>query len=237
MNSLVRGSATGAAAVVVDENNFMPNGLSATSMTEGEAWKERHFYPDELDEWFGLRTVNSVYVPDSLRPYIEAHDVKTDSQYTNDPDLYENYARVYGPALDHGNVDDRRLYVKWTGPDRKFGVFTNSYIPPFSFVTQYTGALINTSRSTDYEWHYFSKITDKEGNEMSMGVDSQLIGNIARFVNHEDKPNTDVIYVPHNNVWQPIYIATKPIYPGMEVTVSYGANYWTSRDRIKAEKD
>ncbi|TPX66461.1 hypothetical protein SpCBS45565_g04429 [Spizellomyces sp. 'palustris'] len=207
--------------------------VEATVEAPVEAWKTRRFYPEDFETWFGLRHTHQLIIPDSLKPYLESHDLTTDEYYIGDKEVYDNYARVFGPILDTYITNDRRFYVQWTGEDKKFGVFTDAYIPPYAFITEYSGMLVNASRSTDYEWHYYSRIRDENGNTMSLGVDSQFIGNIARFVNHNDDPNCDVVYVPWNNVWRPIYVSIKPLYPGEELTVSYGQNYWASRKKAE----
>ncbi|TPX57331.1 hypothetical protein PhCBS80983_g03931 [Powellomyces hirtus] len=221
-------SGTVTAAPAMDVAPHVPAAVS-------DDWKTRKYYPKDLSKHFGIHHIDQLEIPAELQPYVDAHDVTTDKQYVDNMDLYQNYARVFGPFLDKlskGN-NDERLYVKWTGDEKKFGVFTNAYIPAYGFVVEYSGLLINSSRSTDYEWHYHSELVDNDGNAMPLGIDSQFVGNIARFVNHDDKPNTDSIYVPWKNTWRIVYVATKNIYPGEELTVSYGPNYWQSRDRLK----
>ncbi|KAJ3015453.1 hypothetical protein HKX48_004589 [Thoreauomyces humboldtii] len=199
-----------------------------------DAWKSRRYFPRDLDAHFGIVTLPRMEVPESLKPYIEAHDVTKDQQYVDNADLYANYARVFGPLLDKlpGRVlDDKRFYVKWAGDEKQYGVFADHYIPHYDHLFEYSGQLTNTSRSTSYEWHYYSSgIVDKAGSPLILGTDAQFLGNIARFVNHDDDPNCDSVYVPWRNEWRILYIATRPIFPGEEITVSYGANYWKTRE-------
>ncbi|KAI8591758.1 hypothetical protein BDZ88DRAFT_409593 [Geranomyces variabilis] len=66
---------------------------------------------------------------------------------------------------------------------------------------------------------------------MSLGIDAQVVGNIGRFVNHDESPNSDSVYVPWRNTWRVLYVSVRDIWPGEEVTVSYGANYWETRNK------
>ncbi|KAJ3188303.1 hypothetical protein HDU85_005454 [Gaertneriomyces sp. JEL0708] len=214
---------------------FLASKTCATYFTNGVSnslddwWKSHRFYPDEFRSFFGLQLTHTMLVPESLKTVVENHNIYDDDSYKVDKELYDNYARVFGPYLDTPLDNDRRLYVKWTGNEKKFGVFADQYLPDFSFVCEYAGILVNNSRSTDYQWHYYSKLKDTDGTELAVGLDSQFIGNIGRFVNHDDNPNCDVIYVPWRNRWRIVYVTVRPIYPGEELTVSYGSNYWDSR--------
>ncbi|KND02239.1 uncharacterized protein SPPG_02720 [Spizellomyces punctatus DAOM BR117] len=198
-----------------------------------DAWDTRRYYPEDFEKHFGLRLIHQLEVPDSLKKYVDAHDIRKDPTYSQNIELSEAYARVYGPFLDHVHDDDRRIYVKWAGPEKHFGVFADTYLPPNAFIAEYSGILTNSSFSTDYEWDYYSHdIVDDNGNVLKLGVDSQLVGNIARFVNHDDDPNCGIVYVPWRNRWRLVYVANKAIFPGEELSISYGPNYWESRSEV-----
>ncbi|KAI9098603.1 hypothetical protein DFS34DRAFT_693978 [Phlyctochytrium arcticum] len=196
-------------------------------------FRGRKFYPEDFEKFFGLRHVNTLVVPDSLKKYVENHDITKDTRYLDDHEMFDNYARVWGPFINQPHQKDSRFYVKWAGDEKHFGVYTDQYIPSNAYIAEYTGVLTNSSFSTDYEWDYYSHdLKDDNGNELRLGVDSQIVGNIARFVNHEDDPNTHVIYVPWKNLWRLVYVSVRPIWPGQEVTVSYGPSYWETRKQV-----
>ncbi|KAJ3170279.1 hypothetical protein HDU88_008906 [Geranomyces variabilis] len=205
---------------------------AAVSAAEDDAWKTRKFWPADLEANFGIQAVPTLVIPENLQPYVDAHDITKDYGYIKNQELYDNYARVFGPFIDTlaTRQPDERLYVQWTGPVKKFGVFSSIYIPSGTFLTEYGGLLVNHSRSTDYEWSYISDIPDGNGHTMSLGIDAQVVGNIGRFVNHDESPNTDSVYVPWRNTWRVLYISVRDIWPGEEVTVSYGAKYWETRN-------
>ncbi|KAJ3177177.1 hypothetical protein HDU87_004669 [Geranomyces variabilis] len=223
-------------------NNTKTSSTAAASATSAASavvppeWKTRKFWPADLEAHFGIHAVPTLLIPETLRPYVDSHDITTDYGYLKNQDLYDNYARVFGPFIDTlpTRAPDERLYVQWTGDVKKFGVFSTIYIPSGTFLAEYSGLLVNHSRSTDYEWSYLSDIPDKDGHTMSLGIDAQVVGNIARFINHDDDPNADSVYVPWRNAWRVLYVSVRDIWPGEEVTVSYGANYWETRNKAAA---
>ncbi|KAJ3156907.1 hypothetical protein HDU86_003442 [Geranomyces michiganensis] len=224
-------TATTDASSVQPPQAMPPAMMPTAAVSNDDSWKTRKFWPRDLEANFGIRSVKSMQIPEALQPYVDAHDIYTDESYLRNQDLYDNYARVFGPFIDTipTRQDDERLYVQWTGDVKKFGVFSSIYIPSGTFLLEYTGALVNHSRSTDYEWSYLSDIPDKSGTPMALGIDAQVVGNIGRFVNHDDTPNSDSVYVPWRNTWRVLYVSVRDIWPGEEVTVSYGSNYWETR--------
>jgi SET domain-containing protein len=48
------------------------------------------------------------------------------------------------------------------------------------------------------------------------------ISNQLGFINHNDDPSTEALEVPWKNRWHRIYVATRDIPEGEELTVSYG---------------
>lgn len=68
---------------------------------------------------------------------------------------------------------------------------------------------------------------------MDLSIDARIFGNFQRFVNHADDPNTESVAVPYKNRWHRVYVALKNIEANEEVTVSYGSNYWSSRNYKK----
>ncbi len=61
-------------------------------------------------------------------------------------------------------------------------------------------------------WHYNSdkqisipkdQLTEDQtfGDKYSLTLDAWAYGNLLRFVNHDEKPNCDVVLVDHSNRW------------------------------------
>ncbi|ORZ39641.1 hypothetical protein BCR44DRAFT_1458403 [Catenaria anguillulae PL171] len=85
----------------------------------------------------------------------------------------------------------------------------------------YAGVLTNNSFTTDYVWTYLSEtIKDPAtGAVLDLGIDAKHRGNWFRFAN--DGPahelNAEVYYVPYNNLWHVVYVASKAIQPDQEI--------------------
>ena len=54
--------------------------------------------------------------------------------------------------------------------------------------------------------------------------------NLMRFVNDYETHNCEALHIPIDNLWKVIYVTTKAINPGQELSVSYGPNYWKTRE-------
>jgi SET domain-containing protein len=81
-------------------------------------------------------------------------------------------------------------------------------------------------------WDYPSR--DFFGNRIDLGLDARLKGNYLRFVNHDgDNCNAKAEDIPFNNAWFVYYIAKRDILPGEEITVSYGSDYFATRNARK----
>ncbi|KAJ3115670.1 hypothetical protein HDU96_000218 [Phlyctochytrium bullatum] len=191
----------------------------------------RHFYHSDFESYFGLKYLPKVEVDPIIAKFVNAHDIRTDDLYTQDPLSSDRWAQNLGWFFENPIEDDRRFYVRFISKDKGYGMFSAIDIGPGVIVGVYTGVLTNNSIS-DYMWSYPSQIKDENGQVLNLGIDSRFKGNWERFVNHDDNPNTEVIYMPYNNLWHVVYITTAFIRRGEEVTVSYGSAYWETRQHI-----
>ncbi|KAI9363479.1 hypothetical protein DFJ73DRAFT_516537 [Zopfochytrium polystomum] len=187
-----------------------------------------YFTHDDFLTYFGVDLLHTQMVDPTIEKYILAHDVLTDQSYTNDRATNDRWRQQLGWVFGGGLADDKRFYIKWISAQKGYGVFSKVHVGNGHVVSHYTGVVTNGSAS-DYMWGYPSVIYDDYGVQLNLGIDSRFRGNWARFVNHDQTPNCDAIYVPYNNMWNVIYVANRPIAPGEEVTVSYGDGYWQSR--------
>ena len=114
------------------------------------------------------------------------------------------------------------------------------------YIDPVTGEKIIKSDSTDYSF---------QGKRDS--INAQFYGNFLRFANHQDIPNCFIstFFMPKNQIFNknsrhhkiksssihykklPKYIetisffASRDIYPGEEIFINYGPNYWGSREK------
>lgn len=193
--------------------------------------KRKKFFQEDFVRYFNVEPLNQPIVEPDLLPVLEKHDITQDPEYSQINvqrriDLHSYY-------LDRGSLpDDRRVYVAYASPELGFGAFANVYIPAWTIVAEYTGVITRKHVNTDYAWVYHSAPLDANGEKMSLHVDGRIKGNVARFVNHSETPNCDVVKVPYKNRWRILYISNKGIVPDEELTVSYGVNYWSVRNKV-----
>ncbi|KAJ1547360.1 hypothetical protein HK096_003260 [Nowakowskiella sp. JEL0078] len=200
--------------------------VSTTSCNSSNSFPflKKRFTHDDFETYFGLNYTPTVLIDPLIEPYIRAHDTTLDSYYSLNPSEGDRWAQHLGNFLENGFPDDERFYIEFISPAKGYGLFANVKILPKQVVALYAGIITNNSLS-DYQWDYPSNITDSNGEPLNLGVDSRFTGNWARFVNHADDPNLDSLYV--------VYMSTKFIDIGEEVTISYGDAYWTSREVLE----
>lgn len=125
------------------------------------------------------------------------------------------------------------MYVKYISDEMGYGVFANSDIKQGDLVGEYAGIIDDKSNTTDttWAWSYPSKEYKKELELPSIVIDGKMAGNVLRFVNHSDDPNTVVKRIFLQGYFRTLYMATKDIKANEQVTVNYGADYWASRSK------
>ncbi|KAI9359923.1 hypothetical protein DFJ73DRAFT_773855 [Zopfochytrium polystomum] len=186
------------------------------------------YFHDDFPTHFGLSVLHTTHVDSSVAEYLKAHDIKQDERYTEDPEVADEWRRRIGWVFEDGFPDEQRFEVRWVSKEIGYGVFAKMHVAKGSIVGVF-GSVITNSDNSDYMWTYPSEILDADGNVISLGFDAQYRGNFLRFVNHADGPNTEVVYVPYDGIWQIVYMAVRLIEAGEELTVDYGSNYWEHR--------
>ena len=154
------------------------------------------------------------------------------------------------------NFDIRRSTLSNNLRFEIFGLFTREFIPKNSVIGNYVGK-IGFGADADYEKFVYS---DKHFEYIYNGardyIDSAYYGNFMRYVNHQDAPTVEAtpIYVPTwllvklNRISKklakelPDFIETmvfttiEDIYPGQELFVDYGQNYWADKENMKVRQ-
>lgn len=96
-----------------------------------------------------------------------------------------------------------------------FGLFAIEEIPPKRFIIEYWGELVATEVADRVGGKY---LFDLENGKTVLGGTRK---NIARYVNHACRPNSEVRFAKNR-----IYLySTKRIKAGEEVTIDYGKEY------------
>lgn len=208
---------------------------------EPEPWFDPLFDPDEhrkgvqygykdFVRQFGVIPLHKTIVDSAVAALVAAHDIRQDPAYLNEQEEVERMAAKYGALIEEGTANDDRFYAAWTGPEKGYGMFPRVPIKAGDCVGVYAGVITNGSMASAYAWGYNSDRqiqTEYDPDGLGLVVDSEKMGNMLRFANHESpEPNTEAQMVPYKNLWHVLYIAKRDIAPHEEVTISYGDSYW-----------
>ncbi len=159
----------------------------------------------------------------------ELSDPKETARYKATADEVDAFSEKYGQA-----VRDKKLapmYVQWVSQDIGHGIFAANEIYCDDFIGVYAGdvRLMEANpdlEDVDYAWDYATK----ESGGPRLIVDGKYRGNELRFINHGQNPNTKVIHVIVDDTLYICYVAQKNILANQQLTVSYGNDYWSTRN-------
>jgi len=106
---------------------------------------------------------------------------------------------------------DFNIYAKFIGKEKGYGVFSSNYIP--------IGSVIETC--------YCIKVSGYEWEDYTFGDPRVLPLGFGAIYNHSD--NANVIWKLDSKYNIIVFIASKNINPGDEITHNYGISYWKDR--------
>jgi hypothetical protein len=115
--------------------------------------------------------------------------------------------KKYKPLLDQLRVGRSR-----TG----LGLFTDAPIQRGTFIIEYTGEVISTEEADRRLGRYLFAISSRSV------IDSSSRENLARYINHSCKPNTESDVISR----RVLFFAKRRIRAGEELTVDYGKEYF-----------
>lgn len=134
---------------------------------------------------------------------------------------------LYRKELSEGFVAE--LSIEDCGPELGYGLFARADFEPGDFLIEYTGEVCpkpwvvrkpkeyNFSYpSSAYFWHKYV-------------IDSECMGNEARFINHCDDPNIEAVAVWHKGLFRIVMRAIKKISRGTQLAFDYGPKFWRHR--------
>lgn len=171
---------------------------------------------------------------------------KTKVSSTLQSEMQNEYSSYYDENKKHIDINTQRylslvkksyrvpLSVKWVADNVGFGVFAEQEIRQGDFVQEYTGVVQVAqtqqgllAHDSSYAWMYpsFGEYND------NLLVDSKYEGNEMRFVNHGNHPNlVQVKILDEQGMYHICYIAKQDIKAGEQLLISYGLDYWATRD-------
>ncbi|KAJ3126271.1 hypothetical protein HK098_007743 [Nowakowskiella sp. JEL0407] len=192
--------------------------------------EETRYYTKDLESHFKIRLVEYTTDHPDLSPMLSNHDIRTDQFY--DPESSLPTTAKLRSFISKTTKTNPSLYAKHVSKEKGFGCFSDTPIRNGDPVVLYAGMILKNPTS-DYSWWYPSTFYDHEtGRYMELGIDSAKVGNIARFVNHDDDPNMEVVPVTFGNRYHMVYVAKRDIGADEELTVSYGPDFWKNRKKI-----
>ncbi len=96
------------------------------------------------------------------------------------------------------------------------GIFAEEEIKKGRFIIEYTGEKITTAEADRRGGQYLYELNAR------WTLDGKGRQNLARYVNHSCKPNSEALVKGH----QVFIYSIKKINPGEEITYDYGKEFW-----------
>lgn len=188
-------------------------------------------------EFFGKRS-GVRYIPRSVvSPRLgELPDPSETPYYRENRTIFEELTRQYGGLLRSGYIAPVR--IRTAGPGLGMGLFAEEDIPPGALIGEYAGmiqkarplplfVLPGVSHPNDYAWDY-----PPAGEGIPpLEVNAFRAGNALRFVNHSFTPLCTAEHTVVDGRWVVFFTACADIAAGRQLTVDYGEEYWTCRQR------
>jgi len=203
--------------------------------------KFRKYRQDEISKYFTVDLIHSIE-PESyfLKRALKEYDINDDEKMKEHPEEYKINDIMYGKYIDQGFKDDDRFYIQFIDQHKGYGLFAFKEIKQNDVIGVYTGLISMELGKKIYDTRYLYHITSIKhphtGAKADLYIDARAAGNQLRFVNHDDNPNCEAIYVPHNNMWNVVFVAKRDIAINEEITISYGKSYKSVRGKEIEEK-
>jgi uncharacterized protein len=121
------------------------------------------------------------------------------------------------------------LELRWIAASIGFGVFALQALQARQYVCQYTGYLRKKRFFEEPFNAYCFEYSIEKGDRTSLFIDAEQGGNLARFINHSDRPNLEPILVYHKELFHVILLTKRVILAGEQLVYDYGNIYWKKR--------
>lgn len=170
--------------------------------------------PKDLKQ-FGLRYLNHLVYEIPVSELGDATEKNPNPRFN--PDHYIDAINNHYEAL---------VSIAFINDDVGYGVFAEQDIKKGQMIGEYTGIVkkvnfSNKPQDYDYAWGFPPPTKGI--------IDAKDAGNFTRFINHSNRPNIDMAYVPINNRWHLAYVANQDIKKDQQLLANYGRPYWRGR--------
>jgi uncharacterized protein len=142
--------------------------------------------------------------------------------------------QYYAQEIQSCRIPD--ITIAWIDETIGYGVWTNTDIPAFTYIGEYTGVLRRPyffkDRTNYYCFNYYITMNYWERNVGSPYlIDAREEGNFTRYINHSDRPNLDMASAYHGGALHIIFYAKTFIPKGTQLSYDYGPIYWEKRSK------
>jgi len=205
--------------------------------------KFRKFSQNEISKYFTVDLIHTIE-PENyfMKRALKEYDINDDEKMKEHPEEYKVNSVMYGKYLEEDYFkNDDRFYVQFIDQHKGFGLFAFKEIKQNDVIGVYTGLISMQLGKKLFDSRYLFHITSIKhpytGAKADLYIDARVAGNHLRFVNHDSNPNCEAIYVPHNNMWNVIFVAKRDIAKNEEITISYGKSYYSVRGKEVEQKE
>ncbi len=121
------------------------------------------------------------------------------------------------------------LMIAWINPVIGYGLFAKSSLSVGDFISEYTGLVKPKSLLSWRPKDYLFRYPTAEHFWRKYVIDSEVVGNESRFINHSDNPNAEAASVWHEGLLHIVMRASRAIPAGEQITFDYGRLFWRHR--------
>jgi len=197
----------------------------------------RKFSQDEMSKYFTVDLIHELE-PENyfMKRALKDYDINSDEKMKEHPEEYKVNSAMYGKYFEKDYFkNDDRFYIQFVDRQKGFGLFAFKPIKQNDVIGIYTGLISMELGKKLFDSRYLFHITSIKhpytGAKAELYIDARAAGNQLRFVNHDSDPNCEAIYVPHNNMFNVIFVAKRDIPVNEEITISYGKSFKSIRGK------
>ncbi|MCX5923371.1 MAG: SET domain-containing protein-lysine N-methyltransferase [Candidatus Dependentiae bacterium] len=156
----------------------------------------------------------------------ELPDPKDSAHYKSDSKNILELSEKYRNDIQNKKLAS--MYISLISKKVGHGIFATMFIKSGDFIGTYAGEVCSGQalEDTEFAWDYGAMVPSGD----RLILDGKYRGNELRFINHAKDPNTRAVYLIADGKLHVCYIAQKDIAAGQQLTVSYGDDYWTTRN-------
>ncbi len=175
----------------------------------------------DFKEEFDVNPIVEMHVDPDVVSALESYELTEDPLYLENADHYDALAEEFGAELEDPVTDYLAFHVE---EDEEEGAVLHASVDfaAGEYLGHYAGVITDKKADTTYMWKYGGDVHDKDGKLLDLNIDGREYANEFRFlgVAEADEGNVEALYVPYNNVWYVVFVATRDIEAGEPLLLS-----------------